>query len=282
MTDMSPATTLIVTSGRKRGRKTLIWSKSGPFVLGVVGIIGFLLLWQLFSIFGPVSQHHFPPPTEVMPLLITNLALTSYWVAIGATLWAWFLGLLISTVGGVVLALLIGSSPVLRKYTHTTVEFLRPIPSVALIPLAALLFGPRIGSELLVIVYGCFWIVFIQVLYGMADVDKVANETVRTMGFTWGQRIRYLVFPTMLPYLITGIRLSATVALILAVSAELIIGTAGLGKSVAQAQLNDNPPAMFTLIITAGVLGIVVNFVFRFVEKRVLFWHPSVRAEAAV
>lgn len=281
MTDMSPGTAHIVAIGRERGRRSFRWVHYGPIVLGAVGILGFLVVWQLFSVFGPVDQHHFPPPTEVLPTFFGNFAYAAFWTAIGHTMWAWFLGLLISTVGGVALALLIGSSRILREFTHTTVEFLRPIPSVALIPLAALLFGPRIGSELLVVVYGCFWIVFIQVIYGMGDVDKVADETVRTMGMRWDQRIRHLVFPTMLAYLMTGVRLAATVALILAVSAELIIGTPGLGKSVAQAQLNDNPPAMFTLIITAGVLGIVVNLVFRWIERKLLFWHPSIRKEVA-
>ena len=59
------------------------------------------------------------------------------------------------------------------------IEFLRPIPSVGLIPLAALLFGPRIGSELMIIVYACFWIVLIQVLYGIADIDTRALTRVR-------------------------------------------------------------------------------------------------------
>lgn len=281
MTDMSPRTMHVVAVGRRKERRRYQWASYGPATLGVAGILGFLVLWQAFSVWGPIGVHHLPPPTKVLPLFISNFALTSFWQAIGSTMWAWLLGLLISTVGGVALALLIGSSARLREFTHSTVEFLRPIPSVALIPLAALLFGPRLGSELLVVVYGCFWIIFIQVLYGMGDVDKVASETARTMGLNWQQRVRYLVFPTMLSYLMTGIRLAATVALILAVSAELIIGTAGLGKSVAQAQLNDNPPAMFTLIITAGLLGIVVNFVFRWIERRLLFWHPSVRTETA-
>jgi ABC-type nitrate/sulfonate/bicarbonate transport system permease component len=264
-----------------RERRRARWIAVGPYVLGVVGILAFLLIWQLFSMFGPVNQHHLPPPTVVIPVFVQNLGFTAFWATIGQTLWAWLLGLTFSTLGGLAVGLVIGSSRFLREATHSTIEFLRPIPSVGLIPLAALLFGPRIGSELLVVIYGCFWIVLIQVLYGVADVDKVANDTVRTMRMNWIDRVRYLVLPTLLPYLITGIRLAATVALILAISAELIIGTPGLGKAVAQAQLNDNPAAMFALILTAGVLGIVVNMVFRFIERKVLFWHASVRSEVA-
>lgn len=264
-------------SERRRAR----WNAVGPAVLGVAGILGFLLTWQLFSSFGPVNPRHLPPPTVVIPVFVQNLGLAAFWATIGQTMWAWLLGLTFSTLGGLAVGLVIGSSRFLREATHSTIEFLRPIPSVGLIPLAALLFGPRIGSELLVVIYGCFWIVLIQVLYGVADVDKVANDTVRTMRMNWLDRARFLVFPTLLPYLITGVRLAATVALILAISSELIIGTPGLGKAVAQAQLNDNPPAMFALILTAGMLGIVVNMVFRFIERKVLFWHASVRSEVA-
>jgi len=251
----------------------------GPVVLGTAGVLAFLLVWQLYSQFGPISDEFLPYPAQVLSQFFANFAYASFWASVGATLWAWMLGLAISSIAGLVVGVLIGSSRFLRKATFTVLEFLRPIPSVALIPIAALAFGPQLGAELLVIVYGCFFVVLIQTLYGVADVDKVAYETTLTMGMTWLQRARYLVLPTLLPYFITGVRLSATIALILGISAELIIGTDGLGQSVAQAQLNGAPVAMYALIITAGVLGIVINLGARAAERKVLFWHESIRAE---
>ncbi|WOC60992.1 ABC transporter permease [Paenarthrobacter sp. AT5] len=264
-----------------RVRRAARWTAVGPYVLGVAGILTALIAWELFSAFGPVSQHHLPPPSVVIPTFLKNFTFSQFWLTVGQTMWAWFLGLTIATLGGLAVGLLIGSSSFLRAATHTTVEFLRPIPAVGLIPLAALLFGPRIGAELLIVVYGCFWIVMIQVMYGITDIDKVADDTVRTLRMTWLQRVRHLVLPTLLPYLMTGIRLAATVALILAISSELIVGTPGIGRAVAQAQLNDNPPAMIALILTSGLLGILVNLVFRFIERKLLFWHGSVRSEVA-
>lgn len=251
----------------------------GPVVLGTAGVLAFLVAWQLYAQFGPVSDEFLPYPAQVLGQFFANFAYASFWGSIGATLWAWLLGLAISSIAGLIVGVLIGSSRFLRKATFTVLEFLRPIPSVALIPIAALAFGPQLGAELLVIVYGCFFVVLIQTLYGVADVDKVAYETTLTMGMTWLQRARYLVLPTLLPYFITGVRLSATIALILGISAELIIGTDGLGQSVAQAQLNGAPVAMYALIITAGVLGILINLGARAAERKVLFWHESIRAE---
>lgn len=253
------------------------WLRIGPVLLGTCGILGFLLVWQVAAVSGLVDSRHLPPATEVLERFVANLAYSQFWVATGHTLRAWLLGLLISAAAGLVLGVAIGSNGFLVKATHSTIEFLRPIPAVALIPIAALLFGPRLGSELMIIIYACLWIVLIQVFYGIADLDQVAMDTASTLGLTFAERVRYLIFPTLLPFFMTGLRLAATVALVLAISVELIVGTPGLGQEVALAQINGSAPAIFSLIITSGLLGIIINTLMRFVERKTLFWHESVR-----
>ncbi|MDO2934534.1 ABC transporter permease [Paeniglutamicibacter sulfureus] len=258
-------------------------SKGLPkWVLGLVGIVVFLGFWELMPALGVVQAKYLPPASEVIAALVTDLGLTAFWVAVGDTMAAWAIGLAIAVVAALVLGLVIGMSPFLRRFTNSSIEFLRPIPSVALIPLAVLLFGIKIESSLLLIVYACFWQVLIQVLYGVADVDNVAMQTARSYGFSYAQRVRDVVFPTMLPYLMTGIRLAASVALILAITAELLIGSPGLGKEIALAQSGGAISGMYALILATGFLGVGINAVTRVVEKRVLSWHPSVRGEATV
>lgn len=252
------------------------------WVLGLVGIVVFLGFWELMPALGVVQAKYLPPASEVIAALATDLGLTAFWVAVGDTMLAWAIGLAIAVAAALVLGLVIGMSPFLRRFTNSTIEFLRPIPSVALIPLAVLLFGIKIESSLLLIVYACFWQVLIQVLYGVADVDNVAMQTARSYGFSYAQRVRDVVFPTMLPYLMTGIRLAASVALILAITAELLIGSPGLGKEIALAQSGGAISGMYALILATGFLGVAINGVTRVVEKRVLSWHPSVRGEATV
>jgi ABC-type nitrate/sulfonate/bicarbonate transport system permease component len=179
----------------------------------------------------------------------------------------------------VLLGFIIGSSNFLRKATTSTVEFLRPIPSVALIPLAVLLFGVKIESSLLLIVYASFWQVLIQVLYGVADVDMVANNTAKTYGLGRMARIRYVVFPTALPYLMTGVRLAGAVALVLAITAELVIGSPGLGREIALAQSGGAISGMYALVLATGLIGVLINMLMRFIEKKTLAWHSSVRSE---
>lgn len=261
-------------------RRRSLWLAFGPPVFGTAGIIGFLVLWQIASTSGWVDARHMPPPTVVLEQFFLNFGNADFWLATGYTLRAWLLGVLISTAAGLVIGIIIGSSSFLVQLTHTTIEFLRPIPAVALIPIAALLFGPRLGSELLIIIYACFWIVLIQVLYGIADLDKVATDTARTMNLNFPQYARYVVFPTLLPFLMTGLRLAATVSLILAISVELIVGTPGLGQAVALAQINGATATLYALIITSGLLGIGINTLMRIIERKTLFWHESIRIGA--
>lgn len=251
----------------------------GP-LLGVLGILLFLVAWELTPRLGIVQEKFLPPASKVLVALVAYLGDGAFWGDVGQTMEAWALGLAISIVAAVVIGFIIGSSNFLRQATYSTIEFLRPIPSVALIPLAVLLFGAKLESSLLLVVYASFWQVLLQVLYGIADVDPVAENTARSYGLGVLARIRHVVWPTMLPYLMTGIRLASAVALILAITAELIIGSPGLGYQIGLTQSGGAIGKMYALILATGLIGVIINVGVRFVEKRVLRWHASVRSEA--
>ena len=276
----------LATGGRAtragRGRRTGKRAFSGQRLLGLAGILGFLATWELIPRLGLIDAKYLPPASEVVMALVRDLGLTAFWVSVGETMKAWFLGLVLAIVLAVVLGFVIGSSTFLRRATNSTVEFLRPIPSVALIPLAVLLFGVKLESSLMLITYAAFWQVLIQVLYGVADVDMVANNTAKTYGLGPLARIRYVVFPTALPYLMTGVRLAATVALVLAITAELVIGSPGLGREIALAQSGGAISGMYALVLATGLIGVVINALMRLIEKKTLSWHSSVRSEVIV
>jgi ABC-type nitrate/sulfonate/bicarbonate transport system permease component len=259
---------------RARGRRSL-----RKLLLGAAGILGFLITWQLIPTLGILDPRFFPTATETLTRLFADFRDLEFWRNVGRTMTAWAIGLVIATVLAIVLGTIIGLVPFLRRATHTTVEFLRPIPSVALIPLAILMFGIQLQAALVIIVFASFWQVFVQVLYGVADVDAVARDTARSFGLSRGSRVVNLVFPTALPYLMTGIRLAAAVALILAVTAEMFIGNPGLGRAIIFAQSAGDYVQVYALAITTGLLGLLVNLVFRFIERRSLSWHQSVRGE---
>jgi ABC-type nitrate/sulfonate/bicarbonate transport system permease component len=251
----------------------------GRAAIGSSGALTLLAAWELASRSGVVDPRYLPPPSEVLLELAGSLGASSFWIDVGRTMTSWAVGLAIAVAAGCVLGLVIGSSHFLHRFTHSTIEFLRPIPSVALIPLAVLLFGTHMGSALMLIVYASFWQVLLQVLYGVADVDVVADEAARSYGLGRIARLRYVVWPTVLPYLMTGIRLAAAVALILAITAELIIGTPGLGKQIALAESGGATTEMYALIVAAGLIGVAINAAMRALEQHLLGWHTSVRME---
>ncbi|WP_304454969.1 ABC transporter permease [Nocardiopsis sp. YSL2] len=252
----------------------------GRPLLGALGILAFLGLWEAVPRLGVVSDRYLPPATEVLVALGARATTPGFWAAVGDTLAGWALGLAIAFTAAVVLGFTLGALPRIRAYTTSTVDFLRPIPSVALIPLAVLLYGTDIRSTLLLVVYACFWLIYIQVLYGVADVDPVAEQTARSYGLGRLARVRHVVWPTTLPYLMTGLRLAAAVALILSITAQLVIGSPGIGREIAVAQSSGAVESVYALIVATGALGVVINTGVRVLERRVLRWHTSVRGEA--
>jgi ABC-type nitrate/sulfonate/bicarbonate transport system permease component len=243
--------------------------------LGILGLAAFATVWQL------LDTDYLPTFTTVVARLGELAGSAAFWAALGQTVGGWLLGLSIAVIIGVTLGVTIGSIAILREFTHSTVEFLRPIPSVAFIPLVILLYGTRPQSTLILVVYTAAWPVLIQTLYGVSDVDAVARETTRAYHFRRLTRLRYLTWPSASPFIMTGIRLAASYALIVEIACGLIIGTPGIGKLAGFARLSGDLPTVYAVVMVAGLLGVAVNLSFRAVERRLLFWHASVRSEVA-
>jgi ABC-type nitrate/sulfonate/bicarbonate transport system permease component len=262
----------------QRGRGTAPPSVPA-WVLGAAGVATLLILLEVLPRLGIVDPRFLPPVSQMFAALAVNASTPEFWGALGQTITTWGIGLAISVVAGVVLGVLIGNSPFLREFTASTIEFLRPVPSVALIPVAVLLLGTGMASTLLLVIYAAFWQVLIQVLAGVQDVDPIASDTARSYRFRTVTRMRAVVWPTTLPYAMTGLRLAASVALILTVTGELLISGDGIGGALAVARESGAIASMYSYVIVAGALGVLVNVLARWVEQRTLFWHPSVRLE---
>lgn len=251
------------------------------FWLGLAGLVGFGLLLELIPRVGVVSDRYLPPTSRILAELAEAAGADRLWSAVGNTVLTWVIGLGLAVVAAVALGVVIGSVRFLRAATASTIEFLRPIPSVAWIPAAIVLYGPVRAGTLLIVVYAAFWQMLVQVLHGVVDVDPVARDTAHSYRLGRWARVRWLIWPTALPYVVTGLRLAATVALILTVTGELFIGTPGLGAEILRAASGGAVGLTYALVLVTGLVGVAANLLFRAVERRSLAWHPSVRAEVA-
>jgi ABC-type nitrate/sulfonate/bicarbonate transport system permease component len=246
-----------------------------------LSVLGVLALFELLPRIGVLPSDHFPPISETLSTLFDQLGESRFWEAVGNTLEGWALGLGIAAGLAIPIGIVIGSSRLLYRATRGVIEFLRPIPSVALIPLAILIYGTGLQSKVFLAAFASFWQVLVATLYGVQDVDPVATDTARSFGFSRPQRLLRVTLPSALPYIATGVRIASAVSLILTVTAELVIGAAGLGRSINLARSGGNEELMYALILATGVLGLLLNAVFQRVERRVLHWHPSQRTARA-
>jgi ABC-type nitrate/sulfonate/bicarbonate transport system permease component len=251
------------------------------FALPAAAVLGVLALWELVVAIGLLNENHVPAMTDTVSELATLLGDGDFWSAVGNTLQGWALGLGIAAALAVPLGILVGSSPLLYQAVRFVIEFLRPIPSVALVPLAVLIYGVGLESKVFLAAFASFWPLFVQTLYGVRDVDPVATDTARSFGLGRFERLWRIKLPSAVPYIATGVRISSAVALILAVTAEIVIGSAGLGREINVARSSGAIELMYALIITTGLLGWGLNVLTTRAERRVLHWHPSQRQVAA-
>lgn len=249
-----------------------------PF-LGLLGVAIFVLVWQVATSVLALDPNLLPGPVVVLAKVVDLLARPALWTDLRITMTAWAIGVGTAVVAAVGLGLLLGSNTFLRRATRSTIEFIRPIPSVALIPVVVLLFGFEITSTVVLVIKAALWPTLIQTMYGVVDVDPVASETARSYRFGPFARARYVVLPTALPYMLTGIRLSCAIGLILAITAELVIPAPGLGSQIGLAEASGASDQLYALIVITGAIGVLLNVGVRQVEKRVLHWHASVRRD---
>jgi ABC-type nitrate/sulfonate/bicarbonate transport system permease component len=243
----------------------------------IVAALLLLALWDLVVRAGLIPESSIPPASAALGELFTQLGESTLWKAVGNTLQGWAIGLALAVAAGVPAGILIGSSRWAYRALRVPIEFLRPIPSVALIPLAVLVYGTGLESKVFLATFASFWPMLIQTIYGVQDVDPVATDTARAFGLGRAARLWRVTVPSAVPYIATGIRISSAVALILSVTAELVIGSAGLGREINTASSGGNVELMYALIIATGLLGWLLNIAATMVERRVLHWHPSQR-----
>jgi NitT/TauT family transport system permease protein len=245
-----------------------------------VGLAGFLALWELVSRTGLVRPEFLPPPTLVAARLGELVVLDATFRAdVLATVLAWAIALGIATAVAVPIGLLLGQAPVLRTATRSLVEFLRPIPSVALIPLVVIVLGSGPQSKITLAVYAAVWPILFNTVYALGEIDPGRIETARSFGLGRRSVLARVALPSAAPFVMTGIRLSAAIALIVVVTTELLAGgsSAGLGQFITQARSGGG--AMDVVLagaLTAGIVGYLVNLGLERAHGRWLGWSEEV------
>jgi NitT/TauT family transport system permease protein len=258
------------------------WSgRTGRITRGAVGIGVVIAAMELLTRAELVNPRYLPPASTV---LITTgvIALDPEFLAAAlGTLRAWAVGLGVAMVLAVPLGLLLGSSRRTFLAATTAIDFLRPIPSVALIPLAIILYGRGLNMKAFLIAFASFWPILFNTIYGMREVDPIARDTARVFGLGRLDVLWRISLRSAAPFIYTGIRIAAAIALIVAISTELIAGGSdGIGTWILVRQESGGAREfVYAGTVFAGVLGLVINALLVFGERRLFFWHQRIRGE---
>lgn len=245
----------------------------------LIGLGGFLLVWEGAVGLGLVSSLSIPPPTVVLPRLVELLGDESFLRDVIASVLAWLIALGIAIAVAVPAGLVLGSVPALRTATRAIVEFLRPIPSVALIPAAIVAIGGGPETKITLAVYASVWPILFNTIYAIDEIDPLLLDTARSFGVGRVRRLTSVALPHAAPFVFTGVRMSAAISLIVVISVEYLAGAVrGIGKFTIEAY--DGGGRMDLVLagtIVAGVIGYLANETLERLGKRLFRWSTVVR-----
>ena len=232
-----------------------------PNVAGLVTLTACVLAWETAIRASAIQYQYLPAPSAIAFGAGELIASGELLDATLHTLESVFLGWAAAVGAGLSLGLVLGSSPLLRRYTLATIEVLRPMPAVAFVPVALLLFGFSIETELMVIILPSLWPVLINTMGGLMDVHVRLSEVGRTFRLSRTAILCKVMLPAAVPAIMVGARISLTLALVLAVLAEMVGNPAGLGYAVVAQQQALRPDLMFVYVVVIGLLGLILNAV---------------------
>ncbi|TWP52318.1 ABC transporter permease [Lentzea tibetensis] len=244
------------------------------FTRGLLGIAGFLVVWELFGRSPLVPDDALPPPSVVVGELFTQLSDQMFIRHVIATVLALLIAVVVAVVIAVPSGLVLGSVPAVRHATRAVIEFLRPIPSVALIPLALVMLGFGPETKITLAVYAALWPILFNTIYALDELDPVMVDTARAFGCGRIRVLLQVALPSALPFVLTGIRLAATTALVVLVSVELMSGSEiGIGYFIMEARSGaGRMDQVLVGTVVAGAIGVLVNGGLERARRRWVAW----------
>jgi sulfonate transport system permease protein len=234
-----------------------------------------LIVWQAASVIGLMPSRVMPAPTDVAvagwKLLLSGELVQNIWVSF----WRASVGFLIGGSIGFVFGLANGLSRLSNTLTDTTLQMVRNVPHLALIPLVILWFGIDESAKLFLVALGVFFPIYINTLHGIRTVDPQLIEMGRIYGMSNSELFRRVIFPGALPSIFVGVRFALGIMWLTLIVAETIAASSGLGYMAMQAREFMQIDVVVLSILIYALLGKVADSASRLLERLTLSWHPA-------
>ena len=248
---------------------------SSPPAAGGIFLILLLLLWESLSRLAILPPDAVPPVSAVLAELGRLLASGELVGQVGLTAGRAVAGFAVGGGCGVVLGFACGVFPGFGRAMRVTVEFLRPMPSVALIPIGILFLGLGFGLCVAVAGFACAWPAYVAALAGADAAGAELRDTARVYGLGRFERIVFVRAPAALPQVMAGLRTGLAVAVAVAVTTEMAAAPDGLGSFILESSLAGRPERLYAGIVAVGLLGAGLNAAFVAGRRLVLAWTPA-------
>jgi sulfonate transport system permease protein len=244
-------------------------------VLGVAGLLCVVFLWHLVTAGGFVSKAFLSTPTATLDALMWGLRTGELVGQLKATVIRMLNGWLLASMVAIALGSLVGISETARAYLRPFLAFARSLPASAVIPVAISLVGLGPAMVLGVIVFGSVWPTLLATVQGFASVEPRLKDVAQVLHLSRVQFILKVGLPNAVPDILAGMRLSLTVALILAVIGEMLSGQEGLGSAILLAARAFRAPDLYAGIALLGLIGFISSYGLLLVERRATRWRHA-------
>ena len=239
----------------------------GPLVFAVI-----IAIWEFGSQSGLISKIALPAPSEAFAALAKLAKSGMLWVHLSASLKRLIVGWFFGTLLGVTAGMLIGLFSVARAGLSPLVSALFPIPKIALLPLFIIWFGIGEGSKVATILFGTFFPIVIATYAGVDGVDRSLIRMGQSFGMSWSSIVRKIILPGALPAILSGLRISASIGIILLVAAEMIGAEHGIGAYILLAGSLMATDQLIAGVAILSILGLTISWVIGRAEQHLLRW----------
>tara|TARA_A100001037_G_scaffold266912_1_gene259404 strand:+ start:7392 stop:8264 length:873 start_codon:yes stop_codon:yes gene_type:complete len=256
--------------------------KVSTYTIRVGSLLAGLAVWALIAATEVFHPAIFPPPWDVGGTLVRMILDGSLIGHIAVSLSRVFIGFMLATAIAIPLGIAMGLSTRCFMIIEPLVEFLRPVPPLALVPLAVVWFGIGWTSKVFLIAYGCFFAIVVNTVAGMKAVDPVHVRAARALGASRWQILIHVILRSAVPDIVVGLRLAVGLAFLLIVGSELIAASEGLGWLIWDARYHFQGDTIVVGMIAIGVVGLLLNRLLLVMERYLLRWRSAEEGEGRV
>ncbi len=235
-------------------------------------ILIFLAIWEILPTMGIINPAFLPPASKVIVALIKLISSGALTTHILISLQRAFFGFALAVLVAVPLGILMGWYKLFEKFVDPLIQAFRNTSTLALYPVFILFLGIGEASKIAILFKAAVWPILINTISGVKGVDPLLIKSARSMAVSNVFFFRKVVLPSSIPSIASGIRLGASISLVVLIAAEMIGAKAGLGFLVINYQYNFMIPEMYAAIVTLTVLGFFLNYALVWLEKKATGW----------